>query len=250
MTAFSPTIWLAADYHLPATYSCRIPMSSMTHAPTLPTPGPATVRLALLRCSLELFGHDLTRGEVFPILRAMAVRIRPPEAVAISLQRLRAFKWVKDKQTKQPRLQESLMLREMAHAQGVLTVALQIPAEEEARFRALCQAIGYWGHTDSFACCLAVHRGEPPEEECVLPLHQLGLEGCVQPYFSGLATEFGHQQLSWEDVTTEITGREHRSKHQALMLDLYVWPLVLLRAHDGGKLFQRRSLREALMVDV
>lgn len=249
MTVFFPTIWLAADYHLPVTYSCRIPMSSTTHALTLPTPGPAAVRLALLRCSLELFGHDATREEIFPILRAMTVRICPPEAVAISWQRLRVFKWIKDTQTKQPRIQESLMLREMAHAQGVLTIALQIPLAEEARFRDLCQTIGYWGHTDSFACCLAVHRREPLEQECVLPLHQLELEGRVQSYFSGLATEFRHQELSWEDVTTETIGRGHRSEQQALVLDLYVWPLVLLRVYDGGKLFGRRSLREALRVD-
>lgn len=242
MNTAQALIWLAAEYHLPSLYSCRIPMSSTTHAPTLPTPGPATVRLALLRCSLELFGHGITRKEVFPILRAMTVRIRPPESVAISLQRLRAFKWVIEKHAKQPRIQESLMLREMAHAQGILTIYLQIPVAEEERIRALCQVVGYWGHTDSFACCLAVHRREPPEQECVLPLHQLGLEGRLQPYFSGLATEFRAQQLSWEEVTTETTGRGHRGKQQAIVLGLYVWPLVLLRAHDGGKLFQRRSL--------
>jgi hypothetical protein len=47
-------LWLAADYHLPATYSCRLPMSSATSAPTSPGPGPATVRLALIRTSIEL----------------------------------------------------------------------------------------------------------------------------------------------------------------------------------------------------
>src|SRR5258708_17217821 len=103
-------------------------MSSTTYAPTLPTPGPATVRLALLRCSLELFGKAMTREVIFPTLRDMVVRIRPPESVAMSPQRLRAFKWVKEKHTKQPRIQESLMLREMAHAHGILTIYLHIPA--------------------------------------------------------------------------------------------------------------------------
>jgi CRISPR-associated Cas5-like protein len=93
MSASPSFIWLAADYHFPATYSCRIPMSSTTHAPTLPTPGPATVRLALLRRGIEVFGLALTREELFPVLRDMAVRIRPPEAVAISPQLLKASKW-------------------------------------------------------------------------------------------------------------------------------------------------------------
>jgi len=92
MNAAQPMIWLAADYHLPLTYSYRMPMSSMNHAPTLPTPGPATVRLALIRCSVELFGREVTREEVFPILREMQVRIRPPEAVAISPHLLKALK--------------------------------------------------------------------------------------------------------------------------------------------------------------
>ncbi len=89
MSAFPSSIWLAADYHLPGTYSCRIPMSSTTYAPTLPTPGPATVRLALLRCSIELFGRTMTREVIFPTLRDMGVRIRPPEAVAMSPHRNR-----------------------------------------------------------------------------------------------------------------------------------------------------------------
>lgn len=207
MSSFPSSTWLAADYHLPATYSYRIPMSSMTSAPTLPTPGPATVRLALLRCSLELFGHAITREELFPMLRTMEVRIRPPEAVAISPQRLRAFKWSKEQQTKQPRMRESLMLREMAHAQGMLTVYVQIPATEALRFQALCQALGYWGQTDSLAFCVAIQQRDPPEGECVLPFRECARADRLHPYFSGLATESRDQSLSWEEVTVATGGR-------------------------------------------
>ena len=49
-------VWIAADYHFPSTYSCLIPMSSMNSASVMPAPGPATIRLALLRTGIERFG--------------------------------------------------------------------------------------------------------------------------------------------------------------------------------------------------
>jgi len=74
--------WIAADYHFPSTYSCRIPMSSISTALAMPTPGPATVRLALIRTGIKLFGLEMTREELFPVIRDMTVRVRPPERVA------------------------------------------------------------------------------------------------------------------------------------------------------------------------
>src|SRR5260221_14674265 len=54
------TEWLAAAYHFPATYSCRVPMSSMNSALAMPAPGPATVRLPLIRKGVELVGVKTT----------------------------------------------------------------------------------------------------------------------------------------------------------------------------------------------
>jgi CRISPR-associated Cas5-like protein len=247
MSTSQSMVWLAADYHLPSTYSYRIPMSSMTHAPTLPTPGPATVRLALIRRSMELFGVQTIQEAIFPILRAMQVRIRPPERVAISPHRLRGYKWEEEKPTKPSQQQESLMLREMAHAQGPLTIYLQIPMSEEASLRALLQAIGYWGQTDSLASCLQVYLAIPQEGESVVPLLHWKTERLLRPFFSGLATEFRDPQLSWEEVTTATHTSRGKNTQPPLVLDLYLWPLLLLRHTDGkgSKLFQRQSLREA-----
>jgi len=196
---------------------------------------------------VALFGVEVTREEIFPILCEMQVRIRPPEAVAISPHLLKALKWGKDQRTKQPRVQESLMVREVAHAQGVLTVYLQIPTSEEMRLSALLNAIGYWGQTDSFASCLEIRQADPPDGEYVLRLQQYALEGQLQPFFSGLATEFRDNQVSWAEVTASPIAHKKRGSQQALVLDLYIWPLVLLQEHGGKKLLQRRSLREALM---
>jgi hypothetical protein len=220
-------------------------MSSSIHAPTLPTPGPATVRLALLRRSIELFGLERTREELFPVIRAMEVRIRPPRAVAVSMHRERAHKWERDREQKRLRVQESLMLRELAHAEGPLTIYLQIPAGEEASLRIVLEVVGYWGSTDALASCLTIHHTEPPGGECVLPLQQVGFDTPLQPFFSGLATEFLHEHLSWEEVTTSMPMHRGRKVPPPLLLDVYVWPLVLLRQHSGNKLFERQSLREA-----
>lgn len=85
-------IWLAIDYHIPTTYSCRIPMSSQHSALAMPAPGPATVRLAVVRTGIELFGIDYVRNELFPVIRAAEMRVKPPEKVAISSQLIRAYK--------------------------------------------------------------------------------------------------------------------------------------------------------------
>src|SRR5262249_20927109 len=88
----SQTIWLAADYHFPGTYSCRVPMSSMNSIRAMPAPGPATIRLALVRTGIELFGEKRTRHDLFPIIRSAEIAIRPPERVAISTQKIHAYK--------------------------------------------------------------------------------------------------------------------------------------------------------------
>jgi hypothetical protein len=94
----------------------------------MPAPGPATVRLALLRTGIELFGRDRVRDDLFPILRSAVVRIRPPERVAISQQKIRGYKWSEDRQ-KRETIQESIIVREMAHARGPMTVFLQVRSQ-------------------------------------------------------------------------------------------------------------------------
>lgn len=136
-----PWMWVAADYHFPSTYSCRIPMSSISTALAMPTPGPATVRLALIRTGIKLFGLEMTRDELFPVIREMTVRVRPPERVAISQHTLRAYKWSGGGKT--TTLQESITTREMAQARGLMTVYLQVPVSMEPPLCALLQGIGY-----------------------------------------------------------------------------------------------------------
>jgi hypothetical protein len=114
----SQSIWLAANYHFPTTYSIRVPMSSMSSARALPAPGPGTVRLALIRTAIELFGMDYTHDVLFPIIRSAGICIRPPERVAFSLQRIHAYKASASDSRTTNRLDESIIYREMAHAVG------------------------------------------------------------------------------------------------------------------------------------
>jgi len=170
--------WLAADYHLPATYSCRPPLSSANSALISPAPGPATVRLALIRASLELFGRDVVRDSLFPWIRAARVLIRPPERVAISGQVLRAYKADEDKG--RVAIGESVIYREVAHAEGVMTVYLEISLEERNTWETLLRNIGYWGQASSFATCLEVSECAPETNECAQPLQAVG-GACAAP---------------------------------------------------------------------
>lgn len=195
-------VWLAADHHFPSTYSCRIPMSSMNSALIMPAPGPATVRLALLRTGIECFGLDVVRDELFPILRQAPVRIRPPACVAISQQVLRAYKWNEDK-AKRSSAQESIITREMAHASGLMTIFLQVPQAVEQRLRVVLQAIGYWGQSSSLTSCMGVTTIPPVPRECATPLALLDGTLPLQPYFSCLTTEFRSERLSWEEIVPD-----------------------------------------------
>src|SRR5215469_1027597 len=168
----SSLVWIAADYHFPSTYSCRMPLSSANCASVMPAPGPATVRLALIRVGIELFGFERVRNELFPVLRAATVRIRPPERVAISQQQVRGYKWSQDRQ-KRATIGESLIVREMAHARGPMTVFLQIPQDAGQRMHRLLQAVPSWGQSSSLTSCLGVRSAAPLLAECALPLDLL-----------------------------------------------------------------------------
>ena len=233
-------VWIAADYHFPSTYSCRIPMSSMNSASAMPAPGPATVRLALLRTGIELFGRDRVRDELFPILRSAVVRIRPSERVAISQQRIRGYKWSEDRQ-KRATIQESLIVREMAHASGPMTVFLQVPLESEQSMRRLLHAIAYWGQSSSFASYLGVTNTPPVPGECITPLALLDGTLPLRPFFTCLVTEFRSDQLVWD----EIVPGDGTPKTQALRREVYVWPMITDYRHGTDKLLVRSPLFES-----
>ncbi len=232
-------VWIAADYHLPSTYSCRIPMSSANSAPVMPAPGPATIRLALIRVGIEVFGVEITREEIFPLLRSAAVRIRPPERVAISQQVIRGYKWSEGKH-KRESIQESIIVREMAHAAEPMTVFLQIPEDAEQRMRVLLRTIGYWGQSSSFASCIGVTRMPPLPGEYAIPLNLLDDTIPLRPFFSCPVTEFRSDQLSWYDI---VPG-SGRPKMSAFRLDLYLWPMITDYRHATAKLLVRSPLFE------
>ena len=227
--------WLAAEYDLPSLYSCRVPMSSMNSVQALPAPGPATVRLALIRTGIEAFGLRYTQDELFPTIRAMQICIRPPERVALTQQTLHAFKV--DEQAGGAQYSTAPISREMAHASGPLTVYIEVPAHEVSQWAALLKAIGYWGQSSSLASCTGVHQGIPDPKECVTPLRDWHSPGQLAPFLSSILSEFRSRMLSWDEVMPSI-GKQ---KAEPLALDVYVWPLVIAEQHGRGRLLLRQA---------
>jgi hypothetical protein len=215
----SSLTWLAADYHLPATYSCRVPMSSKTCALVSPSPGPATVRLALIRIGIEVFGHAYVERVLFPHIRAMSVQIRPPERVAISIQVLRAYK-VEDTTEM---LIEAPISREMAHAEGPVTIYLRVPLSLREPFSQVLSMIGYWGQASGLAWCQSIQVQAPPPEQCVRPLRLFPEQVSLRPFFSCILSEFRNPEVAWEEVMPVLSTRNKNP----LRLDVYVWPLAL-----------------------
>jgi hypothetical protein len=228
-----PWLWLAADYHLPATYSCRLPMSSANSAPTSPGPGPATVRLALIRTSIELFGVEETRRLLFPSICSLSVQVRPPARVAISPHLLRAYKM--EREAWGTRITEAPILREMAQADGPLTVYLRIPEAEADMWQQLLKAIGYWGQTSSLAWCVQVGEQVPSPQECIVPLRQWMNSGSLRPFYSCILSEFQDIALTWEDFLP-VVGVASR---KFLRLEVYLWPMTLKEQLGSGKVLVR-----------
>ena len=227
--------WLAAEYHLPSLYSCRVPMSSMNSVLALPAPGPATVRLALIRTGIEVFGLPYTRDVLFPSIRAIRIRIRPSERVALTAQTLHAFKV--DEQAGGTMYSTAPVSREVAHASGPLTVYLEVPSQETMHWVELLRAVGYWGQSSSLAYCTGVQEDQPEPKECVTRLRGWKGPGPLEPFFSSILSEFRTEALSWEEIMP-VVGVQ---KGETLALDVYVWPLVIAEQHGRGRLLLRRA---------
>ncbi len=228
--------WLCADYHLPATYSCRVPMSSITSALALPAPGPATVRLALIRTGIEVFGVEYVQSVLFPHICAMPIHIRPPERVALTSHVLRAYK-VEDKTQE---TNEAPIVREMVHAQGSVTVYLQIPSHLREPFSSILCMIGYWGQASGLSWCAEIGTTAPSTQECVMPLRLFPGHAPLRPFFSSILSEFRNGSVTWKEVMPVIGER----KANPLRMDIYVWPLMLTEHHGSGKLFMRTPFGE------
>jgi len=231
----SSLIWLRADYHLPATYSCRVPMSSITSALALPAPGPATVRLALIRTGIEAFGVEYVQSTLFPHICAMPIHIRPPERVALTSHVLRAYKVEEDTQ-----VSEAPIFREMVHAQGPVSVYLQVPSHLQESFSSILRMIGYWGQASSLAWCTAISAAAPSTRECVTPLRLLPGYAPLRPFFSSILSEFRNGSVTWKEVMPVVGER----KANPLRMDIYVWPLMLTEHRGSGKLFVRTPFGE------
>jgi hypothetical protein len=229
----SPLTWLAADYHLPATYSCRVPMSSLTSALALPAPGPATVRLALIRTGIEVFGLPYVEQVLFPHIRAMPLHIRPPERVAISPQVLRAYKVEDTTET----LIEAPVSREMAHAQGPVTIYLEVPLSLRESLSQVLSMIGYWGQASGLAWCQSIKVQAPRPEQCAKPLRLFPEQVPARPFFSCILSEFRDPEVAWEEVMPVINTRYKNP----LRMDVYIWPLALSAQQGSGKLYVRTS---------
>jgi hypothetical protein len=230
-------IWLTAEYTFASLFSYRIPMSSSVAARALPTPGPATVRLALVRTGCELFGEEITRDVIFPTIRAMAVRIQPPEQVAFSWQTIRGHKATSKRDA--VILNEAPTEREMAHTAGVVRIALTIPPAQESLFRELLAGIGYWGQASGLAWCTRITNDAPDAALCIRPIRLMHGTQQVGSLFSGLATEFRSSTVEWKEMIPELSEQQSC----AIKPEVYVWPLRVCEQHSAGLMLERCSIR-------
>ena len=184
------------------------------------------MRLTLIRTGIEVFGLDYVRDELFPHIRAMEIRIRPPERVALSAQVLHAFK---------------VDERAGGTQYSTAPISREVPSQDTGLWTELLKAIGYWGQSSSLAYCTRVYRGSPDQKECVTILRNWKSHGLLEPFFSSIMSEFRAGTLSWDKVMPVVGAQ----KVETLKLDIYVWPMVITEQHGRGKLLLHRAFAEA-----
>ena len=227
--------WLATRYHFPGVYSIRAPISSMSSAQSLPAPGPATVRLALIRVGIELFGAARTKSTLFPTIRAMPVRIAPSAKIAFTNHHLRAYKGSKNKNG--AHLVESITYREFAQTDDDLTIFIQVPQAQIEQFARLLRGIAYWGQQSSLAVCRAIEARAPVAGSYGVSLAAVAAMQAIQRRVTSLVAEFKTPRLSWESIQPKAD-----SKANFLEMHLYVWPLVVSERRNGQTILKFHPL--------
>lgn len=228
------SVWLMASYHMPSTYSIRVPMSSPLCGKALPTPGPATVQLAMIRAAIELYGLEVTRRDLFPHIVANNPVIQPPDRVAISNQLQRRYK-----ADDTGRLRESLGHRELCHCEGPIRVFVLSPSDDLIDiFTTIFNAIGYWGQSNSFAICTDVRIAEPLPGQYAVKLTDLPVDKAIRHHFYSYATEIDGPDVAWNEIVQiePIMGKASLRPH------VFVWPLVTYEHHGTGQRLQFCSL--------
>jgi hypothetical protein len=202
----------------------------------MPAPGPGTVRLAIIRNGIELFGSDYTRDELFPVIRAARIRIRPPERTAISTQLVRGYKAIRGRPD--TNMIESPIYREYAQSVGLMTIYVDVPKKCAEDFSKVLAAIGYWGQASSFACCTRITNAPPPSGGFAIPLKRINAEHSIRELFSCFVSDFRDQDVDWKEVMPILKSRGRCP----LRLELYVWPMIFRERRSGGKVLVRCSL--------
>ena len=223
-------VWLSAHYHMPILYSCRSPVSSPLAALALPTPGPATVQLAMIRTGIELFGLEYVRDSLFGQILGCQPVIRPPEKIALSTHTLK-----RDKGN-----EYGIGYRQMAHATGNMVISVQVGANAANDAMTLLRGIGYWGQSDSFAYCIDVSRQPPELSACIRPVRDGESTASHARYFTGYVTELARTSLNWDNIVGES---EH--SRGAICQRLYIWPLVACEHRSSAQVLRFCSLVQA-----
>ncbi len=230
--------WLAAQYIMPFTYSLRIPLTSISSAKTQPAPGPATIRLALIKASIEFYGIEFTRTDVFPIIRAAKIIIRPPENIGISTELFHIYKH--QGQGKNHELVESIAYREHANAIDNLTIYIKLIDSSPELIEPLFMGIRYWGQLNSMACCVKISEDQPRLEECAVPLTGLVTKIPPGPFYRSYVTEFRDQNITWKEIMPE--KRQNRGPFKLVLI---IWPLTINQRDIHGFRLIRRLIKSS-----
>jgi hypothetical protein len=233
MDTLHDRFWIRATYNFPFTFSIRMPLSSMANSIALPAPGPATIRLALIKKGIEHYGVEFTKQVIFPIAIHTNILIKPPPEIAISSQLLHIFKH--SEYNGIIGLVPSIGIREIAHTFTTLEIFLNLAEEEEQIISHLLKSIGYWGQMDSITNCLEVCRLNPKLVDCAFLIDESSIFCKTNNYLRNFVTEIRDKKVTWDEVNRNHPFDRNNS---FLKYDIIIWPLVITKYFENGYLLK------------
>lgn len=230
--------WLAASYEMASIFTCRMPMSSPHSGLALPTPGPSTVRMAIIRSGIELYGAAFVKETLFDVIVSAPILIQPPRKIAISSHITHAYK-------SEPLglLSKTVAYRGFAHAEGPMTIYMNVPKKLEEAFTKIFLGIGYWGKSNSITSCVETKCASPKPGYIAMPLSETTSGQNLRDHFTSLVTEFGNNKVGWFDVVPNA----YQVRRSPIKLELYIWPLVYTDRRTSGSLLSFQALDQRMV---
>lgn len=153
-------MWYITIYRLVSPISLKLSTATSTGGKSLLLPTPFVVKMALLDCAIQDIGMA-EAGRVWEGLRSARVAIRGPDQITVNNTFTRVMKPIRGQPAADPDtglvppMNRSIAFREYVWWQGDCALAVELPADDVALWKARLTRISYFGKRGGFVQAVA-----------------------------------------------------------------------------------------------